>query len=90
MGKIPWWVWGLGLGLIGYVLYKTVSKVPAAVNAATGAVAQGIADAWLSLPFPQPMRSKNKLTVRMVPILHNKERYARNETSVEWRPPDEK
>jgi hypothetical protein len=30
------------------------------------------------------MRSENELTVRMVPILHNKERYARNETNVEW------
>ncbi len=51
MPKIPWWVWALGLGAIGYVLYKTVSKVPAVVTSATGAVAQGIADMWLSLPL---------------------------------------
>lgn len=51
MPKIPWWVWALGLGAVGYLLYKTVVKVPAAVNADTGAVSQGIADIWLSLPL---------------------------------------
>jgi hypothetical protein len=51
MGKIPWWVWGgLAIGA-GYILYRTLQKVPAAVNAATGAVAQGVADIWLSLPL---------------------------------------
>jgi hypothetical protein len=51
MGKIPWWVWGgLAIGA-GYILYRTLQKVPAAVNAATGAVSQGIADLWLSLPL---------------------------------------
>lgn len=49
--RLPWWVWALGVGGVGYLLYKQLSKVPAAVNAATGSVAQGIADLWLSLPF---------------------------------------
>jgi hypothetical protein len=49
--SVPWWVWALGIGGIGYLLYKTMSGVNKAVTGATGAVAQGIADIWLSLPY---------------------------------------
>lgn len=50
MGKIPWWVWALGLGGIGYLLYKSFSGVASTVTAATSGVASSIADIWLSLP----------------------------------------
>jgi hypothetical protein len=48
--KIPWWVWAVGVAGVGYVLYKLSTKVSTAVTAATGAVSQGIANVWLSLP----------------------------------------
>ena len=51
MPKIPWWVWALGLGTIGYLLYKSMSGVATAANAVTGSVSQGIANVWLSLPL---------------------------------------
>jgi hypothetical protein len=51
MGKIPWWVWALGLGGVGYLLYKSFSGVTAAMTTATAPVASTIADIWLSLPF---------------------------------------
>jgi hypothetical protein len=50
-GKIPWWVWALGLGGVAYVVYRFATNIPAAASAATSAVAQGIANAWLSLPL---------------------------------------
>lgn len=50
MNKIPWWVWGLGVAGVGYILYRLANKVPQAVGAATSALAQGIANVWLSLP----------------------------------------
>lgn len=50
MNKVPWWVWGIGVAGVGYVLYRLVNKVPQALNTATSAVAQGIANIWLSLP----------------------------------------
>ena len=48
--KIPWWVWAAGLAGVGYVLYRFATQIPKAASAATGAVAQGIANVWLSLP----------------------------------------
>jgi len=51
MPKIPWWVWALGLGGVGYLLYKSFSGVAATASAATNAVSSGIADVWLSLPL---------------------------------------
>lgn len=51
MPKIPWWVWAIGLGGVAYVFYKSVSGVTTAVNTATGSVASGIANIWLSLPL---------------------------------------
>jgi hypothetical protein len=55
MPKIPWWVWALGLGGVGYLLYKSFSGAAAAVGAgatvATNAVSSGVADLWLSLPL---------------------------------------
>jgi hypothetical protein len=49
--KIPWWVWALGVGGVGYLLYKSFSKVPQAAAAAVNAVSTGIAEIWLNLPF---------------------------------------
>jgi len=55
MPKIPWWVWALGIGGVGYVLYKSFTGVASTVAtgaaAVTNAVSSGIAKAWLSLPF---------------------------------------
>lgn len=51
MNRLPWWVWAGGFAAVAYLLYKLANKVPQAVNAATGAVAQGIANIWLSLPY---------------------------------------
>lgn len=48
--KIPWWVWALGLGGVAYVIYKASTAVSSTVNSATSALAQGIANIWLSLP----------------------------------------
>ena len=54
MPKIPWWVWALGIGGVGYLLYKSfsgvASTVAAGASAATNALSTGIADIWLSLP----------------------------------------
>ena len=49
--KIPWWVWALGLGGVGYILYKSYSGVSTAAATTTNAVSTGIADIWLSLPY---------------------------------------
>lgn len=49
--KVPWWVWVLGLGGVGYLLYKSLPPVAAAASAATNAVSTGIANIWLSLPY---------------------------------------
>lgn len=51
MGKIPWWVWAIGLGGIGYILYKSLGTVATATNGVTNTVSSGIANAWLSLPL---------------------------------------
>lgn len=55
MPKVPWWVWALGIGGVGYILYKSfagvASTVAAGAAAATNAVSTGIADVWLSLPL---------------------------------------
>jgi hypothetical protein len=48
--KLPWWVWGIGIAGVGYLLYRFASKIPQAASAATNAVSQGIANIWLSLP----------------------------------------
>jgi hypothetical protein len=45
--KLPWWVWGIGLAGVGYVLYKFWHPV----STATSNLAQGIANIWLSLPL---------------------------------------
>lgn len=50
MPKIPWWVWALGLGGVGYLLYKSFSGVASTVTNATSGVASTIANVWLSLP----------------------------------------
>jgi hypothetical protein len=47
--KIPWWVWAGGLAGVAYLIYKFGSKLPNP-NTAISAVAQGIANIWLSLP----------------------------------------
>jgi hypothetical protein len=49
--KVPWWIWALGLGGVGYLLYKSFGTVAAGASAATNAVSTGIADIWLSLPL---------------------------------------
>lgn len=51
MPKIPWWLWALGIGGVGYLLYKSFSGVTAGASAVTNAVSSGIADLWLSLPI---------------------------------------
>lgn len=50
MNRLPWWVWAGGLAAVAYLLYK-VAKASQTVTAATGTVAQGIANVWLSLPY---------------------------------------
>lgn len=55
MPKVPWWVWALGIGGVGYLLYKSFSGVASAASAgaaaATNAASSGIASIWLSLPY---------------------------------------
>jgi hypothetical protein len=49
--RLPWWVWALGVGGVGYLLYKAWGGLSAAGSAATNAVSSAIANAWLSLPL---------------------------------------
>lgn len=51
MSKIPWWAWAIGVGAVGYILYKTVSGVKKTAGSAVNAVSTAIADTWLSLPW---------------------------------------
>lgn len=51
MNRLPWWVWAAGLAGVGYVVYRLVNKVPQTVKDATSAIAQNIANLWLSLPY---------------------------------------
>ena len=51
MPKIPWWVWALGLGGVGYLLYKSFSGVSSTASNIVNTVSSGIADLWLSLPL---------------------------------------
>lgn len=51
MGKIPWWIWAVGLGGVAYILYKSVSGVTTVATSAGNAVSTGIANLWDSLPL---------------------------------------
>jgi hypothetical protein len=46
---IPWWVWAIGVGGVGYVVYKFWTGVPK--SAPVQAISSAIADIWLSLPL---------------------------------------
>lgn len=48
---MPDWVWLVGLAGLGYLVYRLSSAIPKAAHAATNAIAQKIADIWLSLPY---------------------------------------
>jgi hypothetical protein len=48
---VPWWVWGVGLAGVGYVVYRLWSGVSKVGTGVTNAIAQGVANAWLSLPI---------------------------------------
>jgi hypothetical protein len=49
--RIPWWVWALGIGGAGYVIYKFWGGLSSVGSSATNAVSSAIANAWLSLPL---------------------------------------
>lgn len=51
MPKIPWWVWAIAAGGVGYILYKSLSAVSTATGTVTNAVSSAIASAWESLPL---------------------------------------
>lgn len=49
--RAPWWVWAIGIGGVGYVLYKMWGGISSAGSGVTNAVSSAIANAWLSLPL---------------------------------------
>lgn len=46
----PWWVWALGVGGVGYLIYK-MFYAPPTPGGLVDSVSSALANAWLSLPL---------------------------------------
>ncbi len=48
--RAPWWIWAIGVGGVGYVIYK-IFYAPPKPGGLTDTISSALANAWLSLPL---------------------------------------